>query len=303
MAHAFNSNRAAFYEALLTKLLEKKTRLAVLGNEHSGLFTALELSKYFSVIGYNLILDARKLQDQSTPENEDWTSTDNRQIVFSNYTKDLSGVSVYIICAPLKCNTSHQPDLRSIKAKTQIVGQVLKPGDTVIFQMASTPGLINNTFIPLLEQTARLTIHQDFEVGYTHETSNKKVDRAIYPVYSQIVAATHSDTAHFIADIFDMICDGELVITDSIQEAELAKLMRDVQFNLNRLFQQDIYRLAKKMQINLDRLMDKVLTPGSACTAREQTDSYQIYTQDLLRLYAFTLKNWKIDSSMNPPLT
>ena len=151
----------------------KKYNISVIGLGYVGLPVAIELSKYFNVIGY----DVSKKRVNSINKNEDYNDdvTFNKKklnIIFTNHKKLISNSTIYIITVPTPVNSLNQPDFSHLKTANETVGKYLKKGDIVIYESTVFPGYTNEVAAKELEKYSELKFNKDFYCGYSPERIN-----------------------------------------------------------------------------------------------------------------------------------
>jgi UDP-N-acetyl-D-glucosamine/UDP-N-acetyl-D-galactosamine dehydrogenase len=65
-----------------------------------------------------------------------------------------------------------RPDLRPLRAASETIGKVLKPGDIVVYKSTVYPGCTEEECVPVLERASGLTFNRDFFAGYSPERIN-----------------------------------------------------------------------------------------------------------------------------------
>jgi UDP-N-acetyl-D-galactosamine dehydrogenase len=159
---------------MFNKLLQKETKLAVIGLGYVGLPIALAFAKKIKVVGFD-INQARvdMMRNQVDPSGElakaDFEGAD---IHFTADLEDLKDVTFYIVAVPTPIDTNNLPDLRPLLGASHTVGKTLKKGDIVVYESTVYPGCTEEDCIPILEQESGLQFMTDFKVGYSPERIN-----------------------------------------------------------------------------------------------------------------------------------
>jgi len=165
--------------------MKKEYKIAVIGQGYVGLPLALAFSKHYPVIGYDInakrIAALRDAQDETKEADQDQlrvsllayqTSGGIKGFLPSCEIKDLAEANVYIITVPTPINEFNAPDLSPLRSASRLVGEVLKPGDIVIYESTVYPGCTEEECIPVVEATSKLVFNRDFFVGYSPERIN-----------------------------------------------------------------------------------------------------------------------------------
>ena len=121
---------------MYNNLINKKTKLSVIGLGYVGLPIALEFARKIKVVGFDIKPDRVELMTKGIdPSNElqpeAFAGTD---IHFTSNQKDLAEASFHIIAVPTPTNNYNLPDLTPVLKASETVGKVLKKGDYVVYE-------------------------------------------------------------------------------------------------------------------------------------------------------------------------
>ena len=112
----------------------KKINISVIGLGYVGLPVAIELSKYFPVIGYDVSKKRIKSLNKNDDYNKDIVFNKKKLNIFFTNNENLSAKSnIYIITVPTPVNSLNQPDFSYLKKANETVGKNLKIGDIVVY--------------------------------------------------------------------------------------------------------------------------------------------------------------------------
>ena len=155
-------------------LLDKNTKLAVIGLGYVGLPIALEFAKRISVIGFDINAARIAQMQRGEDPSRELSATDfqNRDITFSANIADLQEATFFIVAVPTPIDDTNLPDLKPLLGASRTVAQVLKKGDYVVFESTVYPGCTEEDCIPILEEVSGLKFREDFMVGYSPERIN-----------------------------------------------------------------------------------------------------------------------------------
>ena len=137
--------------------------IAVIGLGYVGLPLAVEFSKYYSVIGF----DINKKRIQELHDCEDITlevdssllkqvtlpaapQKDTIGLYCSSDIADINNCNVYIITVPTPVDKNNRPDLTPLYKAIETVGKVLKKGDIVVYESTVYPGVTEDECVPVL---------------------------------------------------------------------------------------------------------------------------------------------------------
>ncbi|MBW7922705.1 MAG: Vi polysaccharide biosynthesis UDP-N-acetylglucosamine C-6 dehydrogenase TviB, partial [Rubellimicrobium sp.] len=142
--------------------------LAVIGLGYVGLPLAVEFGRHRPVTGFDIkperIAELQAGRDH-TREVPPADLADARYLTFTCDPAALATATTYIVTVPTPIDAHKRPDLTPLLAASAIVGRVLKPGDTVIYESTVYPGATEEDCVPVLERESGLTFNRDFENG------------------------------------------------------------------------------------------------------------------------------------------
>ena len=132
------------------------------------------LSRKFNVLGFDI--SQKRIDELSNGEDitREVTAEDLQAetLILSANPAKLSNCSVLIVTVPTPIDEHRTPDLRAIRAATQTVGEVMRPGTTIVYESTVYPGATEEVCVPILEETSGLKWKRDFFLGYSPERVN-----------------------------------------------------------------------------------------------------------------------------------
>jgi nucleotide sugar dehydrogenase len=140
---------------------------------------------------------------------------------------------IYIICVGTPLGDNNKPNLASVKAASINVGSSLKEGDLIILRSTVPVGICRNVILPILEKESNLICGKDFYLAFAPERVVE--GKALEELRSlpQIIGG-YTKLCLDIASNFFRSLSPNIVAVDSLEEAEMAKLLnnsfRDVSF-------------------------------------------------------------------------
>jgi len=157
----------------------------------------------------------------------------NPKLFFTNNEDDLKKANFFIISVPTSITEDNFPDLKDLESASLLVGKQLKKGDIVVYESTVYPGVTEDFCIPLLEKGSNLKSNRDFFVGYSPERVNVGDDVHTIAKIKKIVSAQNNDSLEIIKQIYGSILEDDLYPVSCIKVAEAAKLLENVQRDLN----------------------------------------------------------------------
>lgn len=233
-------------------LIDKNTKLAVIGLGYVGLPIALEFAKKIDVIGFDInearVDMMRKGQDPS----RELAASDfeNRKITFTSSIEDLKAATFFIIAVPTPIDHSNLPDLKPLLGASKTVAQVLKKGDYVVFESTVYPGCTEEDCIPILEEVSGLKFQEDFKVGYSPERINPGDKQHTLQNVIKIVSGSCPESLEEIAKVYELVVAAGVHRAPSIKVAEAAKIVENTQRDVNISLVNELSIIFNKLGIN-----------------------------------------------------
>ncbi|MBS1729682.1 MAG: nucleotide sugar dehydrogenase [Bacteroidetes bacterium] len=235
----------------IDRLINKQAVLAVVGLGYVGLPVALSFSKKLKVIGFD-INPARidMLRNKIDPSNEMIAADfDHCDIYFTHEIEDLRKADFFILAVPTPVDEYHVPDLSLLKKACNIIGRVLKKGDYIVFESTVYPGCTEEDCIPIIEKESGLKMGKDFKAGYSPERINPGDKTHSLEKVIKVVSGCDAESLENIASVYSLIIEAGLHKAPSIKTAEAAKVIENVQRDLNIALMNELSLIFDKMDI------------------------------------------------------
>ena len=149
-----------------------EVKIAVIGQGYVGLPLAIEFGKKYPTLGFDINavrVDELKNGLDHTNEASKEQLSSAKQLTFSANINDIKYCNIYIVTVPTPIDEFKTPDLNPLRGASKMLGEILKKGDTVIYESTVYPGCTEEVCVPLLEQLSGLIFNTDFYCGYSPE--------------------------------------------------------------------------------------------------------------------------------------
>lgn len=211
-------------------------RIGVVGLGYVGLPLAVAFGRRFSTFGF----DVKPKRVEQLREGNDLTREvsaadlkEAEKLSFSSSTDDIRDCNVYIVSVPTPVDRHNRPDLSPLESASQTVGRVLSPGNIVIYESTVYPGATEEVCVPILEAASGLKFNEDFEVGYSPERINPGDHEHRLESIVKVTSGSTPEAAEFIDDLYRAIVSAGTHRTETIREAEAAKVIENTQRDVN----------------------------------------------------------------------
>ncbi|MCG9900367.1 MAG: nucleotide sugar dehydrogenase [Hydrotalea sp.] len=244
-----------------------QTKIAVIGLGYVGLPLALAFSKKYPVIGFDT--DANRVQellngiDRTNEANLEELKTaivaDSTSYIglqFTNQLKDINRCDVFIITVPTPIDQFKAPNLRFLLSASEMVGQVLKKGDVVIYESTVYPGCTEEDCVPVLERASKLKFQRDFYCGYSPERINPGDKVNTLTKIKKVTSGSTPEIAQFVDALYGSIITAGTHLAPSIRVAEASKAIENAQRDINISFVNELALIFDKMNIDTHDVLE-----------------------------------------------
>ncbi|HLB43395.1 MAG TPA: nucleotide sugar dehydrogenase [Gammaproteobacteria bacterium] len=238
-------------------------KISVTGLGYVGLPLAIAFSKSFNVIGYDhnkLRIEQLQQGIDITGEIESISDLHNSQISFTTNPEDLKKTQFHIIAVPTPVNRAKQPDLKALFSATETLAKQLKVGDIVVYESTVYPGATEEDCVPILENISGLICSKDFHIGYSPERINPGDKTRRLNSIVKIISAQDKKTLDVIEYVYSKIIHAGLYRAPNIKTAEAAKIIENVQRDLNVALLNEVAMIFNRMQIDTHEVLKAAST-------------------------------------------
>jgi UDP-N-acetyl-D-galactosamine dehydrogenase len=214
----------------------EKVKIAVIGLGYVGLPLAIEFSKKYEVLGF----DINKSRIKELAEGKDLTlevSSDellsSEDIKFSYNKEHLENYNIYIVTVPTPIDEYKQPDLSPLINASKMLGEYIKKDDIVIYESTVYPGATEEDCIPVIENASGLKYNIDFYAGYSPERINPGDKEHRLTNILKVTSGSNEDVANFVDKLYKSVIEAGTHKASSIKVAEAAKVIENTQRDVN----------------------------------------------------------------------
>ena len=234
-------------------------KIAVLGLGYVGLPVAVAFARRFpGTLGFdvdrskvNRIAAGEDPAGQISPEDlrlsELWVSSDP---------EDLKGQDFFIVAVPTPIDRHRRPDLAALEGASATVGAALSKGDIVVFESTVYPGVTEEVCGPILEQASGLKAGVDFHLGYSPERINPGDSEHNFERILKVVSAQDEQSLAIVADCYGTVVSAGIHRAQSIKVAEAAKVIENVQRDLNIALVNELAQIFDKLGIETSDVLE-----------------------------------------------
>ena len=172
--------------------------------------------------------------------------------------KRLQESTVFIIAVPTPILKSKQPDLSYVISACEMVGRNLRKNAIVVLESTVYPGVTEDVMAPILEKESGLTLGKDFFMGYSPERVNPGDTEHTIDKITKIVSGMDEETTKRLAAVYSLVT--EVYEAENIKTAEAAKVIENVQRDLNIALINELSLIFHRLGIDTKAVLDAAST-------------------------------------------
>ncbi len=233
-----------------------KNNILVIGLGYVGLPLAINLSKYYKVIGFDKsikrIIELKKGKDR----NEEVSKNEilKSKIKFSFDEKELnSKIDTFIITVPTPVNAKKKPDIRNLISACKLISKKIKKNNLIIIESTIAPGTTEDVCLDLISKKSKVN-RRDLNICFSPERINPgdKINNLKNLV--KIISGNSKKSINSAFKIYKKVSK-KVVLADSIKAAELAKIVENAQRDLNISFMNELYKICDLYKLNYKHVL------------------------------------------------
>ena len=239
-------------------MIKIKDTIGVIGLGYVGLPLAIEFSKKAKVIGYDLnrkrISQLRSGKDKNR-EIIDKTTIKNKNLIYTYQATNLKRCNIFIVTVPTPVNSKNVPDLSLLKKACKLIGKYIKKNSIFILESTVYPGCTEDLCVPILEKVSKLKLNKDFYCGYSPERINPGDKKNNFSNIVKITSGSNRETSDKIKFLYQKIFRN-IYPVHNIKIAEAAKVIENIQRDLNIALVNELSIIFDKLNINTNKVID-----------------------------------------------
>ena len=140
-------------------------------------------------------------------------------------------------------------------AASESVGRVLARGNVVVYESTVYPGATEELCVPIIERSSRLILNQDFWVGYSPERVNPGDKRHRLDNVIKVTSGSNVEALNFVDTFYKSFVEAGTYRAPSIRVAEAAKVIENIQRDLNIAFVNELAQLFDTLEIDTGEVL------------------------------------------------
>ena len=247
----------------MIKKLTSKSKISIIGMGYVGLPLAHKLSAYFKVFGFDI---NEKRINQLKKNNDVNCQVKNlnfkKKIIFTNNSFDLSNSDLFIITVPTPVYKNKEPNLKPLLKATATVANYIKKDSIIVYESTVFPGCTKKYCVPILSKISGLKLNSDYFCGYSPERINvgdkvNTIDNIV-----KIVSGSDKASTNVIKNVYQKVVKNKknIYVADSIEIAEAAKVIENIQRDLNIGLVNELAIIFNKLHLDVNKVLEAAST-------------------------------------------
>ena len=223
-------------------------KIAIVGLGYVGLPLFWEFSRVYKTVGY----------DSNTKKIGNLLKKHDYEIDVTANPLDIADCNVYIVAVPTPITEDNVPDLSPLTEACEMIGPHLNTNEhkVVIFESTVYPGCTMEHCVPALESF----MYTKPYVGYSPERINPgDPDRGLTDIV-KITSGSTPEVADFVDDLYCSIINAGTHKAPSIEVAEAAKVVENVQRDVNIALMNELALVFNELSIDTHDVIDAAST-------------------------------------------
>jgi len=241
----------------LPKLAE--IRIGIIGLGYVGLPLAVYLARHFPVIGFDIDRERVTELSRGVDRTHEVTKEEFAHAKHLSYSADVAALqdaNFYIVTVPTPVDQAKRPDLSALVSASRLVGSVLGRGNVVVYESTVYPGATEEICVPELEKASSLAFNRDFFAGYSPERINPGDKTHRLPAIVKVTSGSTPEAADLIDDVYATVITAGTHRASSIRVAETAKVIENIQRDVNIALINELAMLFKKLGLETREVLE-----------------------------------------------
>jgi len=247
----------------------QEVKIAVIGLGYVGLPLAVEFSKKFPVIGYDINryrIDELAAGEDATLEVAEQAlkevllpaspAVGKRGFFPTGDSEDLKDCTVFIVTVPTPTDKHNRPVLTPMLKASETLGRYLKKEDVVIYESTVYPGVTEEDCVPVLEKVSGLKFNVDFFAGYSPERINPGDKVHTVAKIVKVTSGSTPEVADFVDQLYKTVITAGTYKASSIKVAEAAKVIENSQRDINIAFVNELAKIFHLLGIDTHEVLE-----------------------------------------------
>ena len=230
----------------------------IFGLGYIGLPITLNLANKFLTYAFDINKERIESLKKKIDVNKEFDSRkfgNLKKIIFTNKIADIKKCNFFILSVPTPIHKNKTPNLKNLKDAIKTISKILKKNDIIFIESTVFPG-VTEQCKNYLEKKTNLKNNKDFFIGYSPERVNPGDKIHTLQNITKVVAieTKNKKILKRVSKIYNEISI-KLIKSKNIKTAETAKVIENIQRDLNIALMNEILLICKKLKINFNEVI------------------------------------------------
>ncbi|MDZ4339040.1 MAG: nucleotide sugar dehydrogenase [candidate division NC10 bacterium] len=257
--------------------------VGIIGLGYVGLSLATAFGRVLPTVGFDIdharIRELQAGHDRTGEMRSE--SLKAPQLVLTADPEGLRRADFLIVTVPTPVDQAKRPDLSHLIDASRLIGRILrdrgstsnvqrstskpnKPNEPnkpiIVYESTVYPGCTEEVCIPVVEQESGRKAGTDFTVGYSPERINPGDPEHTLETIVKVVAGQDRETAQTMAEVYGRVVKAGVYTAPDIKTAEAAKVIENIQRDLNIAFMNELSLLFHRLDIDMREVLKAART-------------------------------------------
>ena len=233
--------------------------ITIIGLGYTGLPLLIEFfKKGYSVTGFDKDkkkIKRLKLGIDLTKEVKKKDLKFLKKINFVDNIHKIKKTDYIIIAVPTPIDKKNKPNLKLLIEVSKEVSKILKEGNIIIYESTVYPGCTEEICVPILEKFSGLKFNKNFYCGYSPERINPGDQKRKLSNVTKVTSGSTKLIARKIDKLYKSIIKAGTHLAPSIRTAEAAKVIENIQRDLNIALINELAMLFDRLNLNTSEVL------------------------------------------------
>ena len=234
-----------------------KIKPCIIGLGYVGLPVILNLSKRFKCLGFDVNKKRVTTLKKNIDINKEFEKKDfyKKKIKFTYKYNEINKCNFFIVCVPTPTFKNKKPDLQNLDHAIKTISKIIKKNDIIFIESTIFPGLTKK-YKDFIQKKTNLIYNKDFYMGYSPERVNPGDKSNVLTKIEKIVSidTKNIDIRSKVIRVYKNLSK-KVIFSDNIRAAETAKVIENIQRDLNIALINEILLTCKRLDINFSEVI------------------------------------------------
>ena len=249
-----------------------KKKICIIGLGYVGLPLAAKLSNHYEVYGFDKNESRikelkRKFDKNNELKKKDLINLNKKNLFSESIFLKKNHCDIYIITVPTPIKKNKNPNLKPIIEATNMISNLIKGGEIIVYESTVYPSLTEDKLKKIIEKKSKKNCaysSKDFKKGFSLVYSPERINPG--DKYHQIqnitkvISGTNSKCISELKKIYSKLNNGKIFVAKNIKTAEAAKIIENIQRDLNIALVNELSMIFERMNININDVLDAAST-------------------------------------------